>query len=114
MLRFYSSFFSLTRKDNYRCIGLWKLKALPKYGAVDGGFAFQDGGETHGAGGNPVIYFFSTRSGKEIHALFDSVCRAGEITQSQEAQQGKSNVVCPLFGLEQQESFLILRNCEMH
>ena len=87
VLRFYSTFFSLTKKDSYRLIGHWKLTSLPKYGAVDGGFAFQAGPESP-TGDKPVIYFFATRSGREIQALFDSVCRAGEAVLGQESHTG--------------------------
>ena len=87
VLRFYSTFFSLTKKDSYRLIGQWKLTSLPKYGAVNGGFAFQAGPESP-TGDKPVIYFFATRSGKEIHTLFDSVCRAGELGLRQESHSG--------------------------
>lgn len=87
VLRFYSTFFSLTKKDSYRLIGHWKLTSLPKYGAVNGGFAFQAGPESP-TGDKAVIYFFATRSGKEIHALFDSVCRAGELGPRQESNSG--------------------------
>lgn len=87
VLRFYSTFFSLTKKDSYRLIGHWKLTALPKYGAVDGGFAFQTSPESP-TGDKPVIYFFATRAGREIHALFDSVCRAGEGLPRQYSQSG--------------------------
>ena len=87
VLRFYSTFFSLTKKDSYRLIGHWKLTSLPKYGAVEGGFAFQAGPESP-TGDKPVIYFFATRSGREIHALFDSVCRAGEAVPGQQTHSG--------------------------
>lgn len=69
-LRFYKDFFSLTRKDNYRLIGKWKFVDLPHYGAVYGAFAFgvKEGGET-------CIYYFATKHGRELHQLFDNVCR---------------------------------------
>ena len=91
-LRFYgqSAFFCLSRKDNFKCIGRWKLVDLPKYGAVDGGFAF----ETIDSNSNDKksMYFFSTSKGKEIHQLFDSVCRIGEpASLAAAASQGMSN-----------------------
>ncbi|XP_022804318.1 uncharacterized protein LOC111341591 [Stylophora pistillata] len=82
-LRFYATFFSLTKKDSYRLIGHWKFTALPKYGAVEAGFAFQASQESQ-SGDKLMTYFFATRAGKEIHALFDSVCRAGEVVPGQE------------------------------
>ena len=86
-LRFYreKGFFSLTKKDSYRCTGKWDLKDLPKYGAVDGGFAFQTAAGTNTGVAN--IYYFATRAGKEIHQLFDSVCRAGENRHQEEPNQ---------------------------
>ncbi|XP_032223132.1 uncharacterized protein LOC5521977 [Nematostella vectensis] len=77
-LRFYKTFFTLTRKDNFKCLGKWNLVDLPHYGAVDGGFAFQVKDETT-SHGLPSIYYFATRQGKEIHELFDSVCRGADV-----------------------------------
>ena len=87
VLRFYSTFFSLTKKDSHRLIGHWNFTSLPKYGAVDGGFAFQAIPESP-TGDKPAIFFFATRSGKEIHALFDSVCRPGEVGKRQDSHSG--------------------------
>lgn len=86
-LRFYATFFSLTKKDSYRLIGHWKFTALPKYGAVEAGFAFQASQESQ-SGDKLMTYFFATRAGKEIHSLFDSVCRAGEVVSGQECLSG--------------------------
>lgn len=88
VLRFYSTFFSLTKKDNYRLIGHWKFTSLPKYGAVEGGFAFQARPDSP-TGDKLLTYFFATRSGREIQQLFDNVCRAGEVMPNQEFQSGK-------------------------
>ena len=90
VLRFYNTFFSLTKKDNYRLIGNWKFKALPKYGAVEGGFAFQARPESP-TGDKLFTYYFATRSGKEIQVLFDSVCRAGEAVP--ECQSGTDMLI---------------------
>ena len=87
VLRFYNTFFSLTKKDNYRLIGHWKFTALPKYGALEGGFAFQARPDPL-SGDKLLTYFFATRSGREIQQLFDSVCRADEMVPSQECQSG--------------------------
>lgn len=86
-LRFYNTFFSLTKKDNYRLIGHWKFTALPKYGALEGGFAFQARPDPL-SGDKLLTYFFATRSGREIQQLFDSVCRADEMVPGQECQTG--------------------------
>ncbi|KAL9973371.1 hypothetical protein ACROYT_G019822 [Oculina patagonica] len=85
VLRFYSTFFSLTKKDNYRLIGHWKFTALPKYGAVEGGFAFQARPDSP-TGDKLFTYFFATRSGREIQQLFDNVCRGSEVEPNQEFQ----------------------------
>lgn len=88
-LRFYSqsSFFCLSHKDNFKCIGRWKLVDLPKYGAVEAGFAF----ETTDSNSNDKksMYLFGTSKGKEIHQLFDSVCRAGEPGSLAATSQGR-------------------------
>lgn len=88
VLRFYPSFFSLTKKDSHRLIGHWKFTSLPKYGAVEGGFAFQAVPDNPN-GDKSLVFFFATRSGKEIHALFDSVCRAGEVGIRQDSHSAE-------------------------
>ena len=89
-LRFYSQslFFCLSRKDSFKCVGRWKLVDLPKYGAVESGFAF----ETTDTNSNDrkSMYLFETSKGKEIHQLFDSVCRAGEAGSAAATNQGNS------------------------
>lgn len=95
VLRFYSTFFSLTKKDSHRLIGHWNFTSLPKYGAVDGGFAFQAIPESP-TGDKPAIFFFATRSGKEIHALFDSVCRPGEVGKRQDSHSVESGQSEPI------------------
>ena len=92
VLRFYPSFFSLTKKDSHRLIGHWKFTSLPKYGAVEGGFAFQAVPDNPN-GDKSLVFFFATRSGKEIHALFDSVCRAGEVGIRQDSHSGTSSII---------------------
>ena len=104
VLRFYPSFFSLTKKDSHRLIGHWKFTSLPKYGAVEGGFAFQAVPDNPN-GDKSLVFFFATRSGKEIHALFDSVCRAGEVGIRQDSHSGTSSII--LFAL----IFLLTHNC---
>lgn len=96
VLRFYPSFFSLTKKDSHRLIGHWKFTSLPKYGAVEGGFAFQAVPESPN-GDKSLIFFFATRSGREIHTLFDSVCRAGEDGIRQDSHSGTCSII--LFAL---------------
>jgi hypothetical protein len=78
-LRFYKNFFSLTRKDNYRLIGKWNLVDLPHYGAVYGAFAFE---VKEGSSGGTCIYYFATKHGRELHQLFDNVCRGAEVGES--------------------------------
>lgn len=88
-LRFYKTFFSLTRKDNYRYIGKWNLIDLPHYGAVYGAFAFE---VKEGSSGTTNMYYFATKHGRELHQLFDSVCKGtvvGENNYLEHQELGK-------------------------
>lgn len=45
---------------------------LSHYGAVYGAFAFD---VKEGPSGSTQMYYFSTKHGRELHQLFDSVCK---------------------------------------
>ena len=65
---------------------------LPHYGAVYGAFAFE---VKEGSSGATNMYYFATKHGRELHQLFDSVCRGTEVGENnyvEPAELGKTEL----------------------
>jgi hypothetical protein len=76
-LHIYPNFFTLIRKQNFRCIGRWKFEQLFNYGPVDGGFVFRVENESD-TSAEPDSFLLVTSLEKQINRTFDTIYKTAQ------------------------------------